>query len=152
MGKSLFGLFLSSILYLVSASIGTVVAFQQNLTANFGGILQSKGILSDFLIINGTALSAPLPFLVIQLLFTVLLARKGTSVRVGVIGLTVLGAFYTPAQLGEPLFLRQFTPGNFILIQAFILAANLIFSLLMLIFGITAWISRKGKETASPMI
>ena len=143
MGKSFFWLFISSILYLVSASIGTFIAFQQNLTANFGGILQSRDIVSDFLIINGTALSPPLPFMIIQLLFTVLILKKGKSVTVGVIGLAVMGAIYTLAQLGEPILLRQFTPVNFNPTQATILTANLIFSLFMFISGILAWISIK---------
>ena len=143
MGKSFFWLFISSILYLVSASIGTFIAFQQNLTANFGGILQSRDIVSDFLIINGTALSPPLPFMIIQLLFTVLILKKGKSVTVGVIGLAVMGAIYTLAQLGEPILLRQFTPVNFNPTQVTILTANLIFSLFMFISGILAWISIK---------
>ncbi len=152
MGKSLFWLLLSSIFYLVSASIGTLVAFQQNLTANFGGILQSKDILSDFLIINGTALSPPLPFLIIQLLFTILITRKGKSVTIGVIGLVVMGAIYTPAQVGEPILLKQFTPGNFDLTKTLILTANLISSLFMLIFGIMAWISGKGERKKQQVI
>ena len=152
MSKSLYWLSLSSILYLVSASIGTFVAFQQNLTANFGGLLQSKDILSDFLIINGTALSPPLPFLIIQLVFTMLALKKGKSVMVGVIGLVVMGAIYTPAQLGEPILLKQFTPSNINYTQMIILAANLIFSIFMLIFGITEWVSRKGGKKTQQVV
>lgn len=77
MRNTLRWLVISSILYLVSAGIGTIIAFQQNLTANFGGFLNGQDILKDFLTTNGTALSAPLPFLILQLLFTLLALRMG---------------------------------------------------------------------------
>ena len=134
-------------LVLVSASIGTIVAFQQNLIADFGGFLQnqSQGIIKDFLTLNGTALSGPLPFLILQLVFTLLAPKKGKTGMVGVIGLVTLGAIYTPAQIGEPILLRQFTPGNFNPTQTVILATNVLFSFLMFLFGIFEWRSRNRR-------
>lgn len=133
----------SSILYLVSAGIGTIIAFQQNLTANFGGFLNGQDILKDFLTTNGTALSAPLPFLILQLLFTLLALRMGWAGRIGVIGLIILGAIYTFAQLGEPILLKLLTPSGFDLLQAIIFTVNVVTSFLILLMGIFEWRDRR---------
>ena len=94
---------LSSVSYLISAGIGTVVAIRQGLRADFGGFLQAGGgsVIHDFITMNGTALSAPLIFLVLQAIFTLLLWRSGRTGLTGLAGLTVLGAIYTLGQLGR---------------------------------------------------
>ena len=56
-----------------------------------------------------------------------------------VIGLVVFGTIYTFDQLGEPVVMRQFMPGNFNLIQVIILIINILSSFLMLIFGGIEW-------------
>ena len=146
MGKTLKWLVISSILFLISNIIGTVIAFQKGLTADFGGFLNGQDILKDFLTTNGTALSAPLPFMILQFLFTLLALRMGRVGKVGVAGLVVLGAIYTIAQLGEPILLKLLTPSGFDLAQAIIFAANVVTSILMLVFGIIEWRGRRRQD------
>jgi hypothetical protein len=124
---------------LAANTMGTILALQQNLTADFGGFLNGQNVLRDFLGINGTALSAPFPFLLIQLILTVLTIRSGRSAAIGAKGLTFVGALYTVAQLGEPIVWRLIQPGGFDLAQAIILFFALVSSTAMFVFGIRAW-------------
>ena len=96
-------------------------------------------MLRDFLTTTGTALSAPLPFLLIQLGLTILALRPGRSGRIGVGGLTFVGVFYTIAQLGEPIVLQVWSPGGFDPAQAVVLFVNVASSIAMFVFGIRAW-------------
>ena len=139
MTNSLKWLVLASLANLVGNSVGTILALQHNLTAGFGGFIQGQDLLRDFLTFKGTALSAPLPFLLIQLGLTVLALRPGRSGRIGVGGLLFVGAFYTIAQLGEPIVLRVWSPGGFDPAQAFVLFVNVASSIAMFVFGIRAW-------------
>jgi hypothetical protein len=61
-----------------------------------------------------------------------------------VAGLTLLGGIYTLAQLGEPIVLRILNPASFDLAQAVVLAADLMLSAAMLIFGIREWRGRRA--------
>src|SRR5205807_1264852 len=73
-------LILISILYLVNAAIGTLLAVQGNLPSEFFG-KDGKPALEDFLIGNGTALSPPLYLCIVAILLIVLafhLRRLGT--------------------------------------------------------------------------
>jgi len=135
MTNSLKWLVLASLTNLVGNSVGTRLALQHNLTGDFGGWLNGQDVLRDFLTTNGTALSAPLPFLLIQLGLTIL----GGSGRIGVGGLTFVGAFYTIAQLGEPIVLRVWSPSGFDPAQASVLFVNVASAIAMFVFGIRAW-------------
>ncbi|HUF38978.1 MAG TPA: hypothetical protein VMN57_10675 [Anaerolineales bacterium] len=141
MNTSLKWLVLASLTNLVGNSLGTVIALQHNLKANFGGFLNLNGqeVLRDFLTMNGTALSAPLTFLLIQLGLTILALLTSKTRRFGVGGLIFVGAFYTIAQLGEPIVLRQLRPDGFDLAQAIVLLVNVTSSIAMLVLGIRAW-------------
>jgi len=139
MTNSLKWLVLASLANLVGNSVGTILALQHNLTAGFGGFIQGQDLLRDFLTFKGTALSAPLPFLLIQLGLTVLALRPGRSGRIGIGGLLFVGAFYTIAQLGEPIVLRVWSPGGFDPAQAVVLFVNVASSIAMFVFGIRAW-------------
>ena len=132
-------LVLASFTNLVGNGFGTMLALQHNLTAGFGGFIHGQDLLRDFLTFKGTAFSAPLPFLLIQLGLTVLALRPGRSGRIGVGGLLFVGAFYTIAQLGEPIVLRVWSPGGFDPAQAFVLFVNVASSIAMFVFGIRAW-------------
>ena len=132
-------LLLASLTNLVGNGFGTMLALQHNLTGDFGGWLNGQDVLRDFLTTTGTALSAPLPFLLIQLGLTILALRPGRSGRIGVGGLTFVGAFYTIAQLGEPIVLRVWSPGGFDPAQAVVLFVNVASSIAMFVFGIRAW-------------
>jgi hypothetical protein len=132
-------LLLASLTNLVGNVLGTMLALQHNLTAGFGGFIHGQDVLRDFLTFKGTALSAPLPFLLIQLGLTILALRPARSGRIGVGGLTFVGAFYTIAQLGEPIVLRVWSPGGFDPAQAVVLFVNVASSIAMLVMGIRAW-------------
>jgi len=139
MNNSLKWLVLASLANLVGNSLGTMLALQHNLTAGFGGFIRGQDVLRDFLTTTGTALSAPLPFLLIQLGLTLLTLRPGRSGRIGVGGLTFVGAFYTIAQLGESIVLRVWSPSGFDPAQASVLFVNVASAIAMFIFGIRAW-------------
>ncbi len=139
MNTSLKWLVLASFTNLVGNSFGTVIAFQQNLTANWGGSLNGQNVLRDFLGFRGTALSAPLPFMLTQLMITLLVLRPGRSRLIGVAALTFVGLFYTLAQAGEPIVLRLLSPGGFNLAQALAFIVNEASAIAMLIMGIRAW-------------
>ena len=83
MNTSLKWLLLASLTNLVGNVLGTMLALQYNLTGDFGSWLNGQDVLRDFLTFKGTALSAPLPFLLIQLGLTILALRPGRSGRIG---------------------------------------------------------------------
>ncbi len=132
-------LVIASIVSLVANTLGTILALQHNLPADFGGFLNGQNVLRDFLGFNGTALSAPFPFMLIQLALTVLTLRSSQLASFGVKGLIFFGALYTVAQLGEPIVLRLVQPGGFDLAQAIVLLWALASSIAMFIFGARAW-------------
>jgi hypothetical protein len=139
MTNSLKWLVLASLTNLVGNSLGTMLALQYNLTGDFGSFLNGQDVLRDFLTFKGTALSAPLSFLLIQLGLTILALRPGRSGRIGVGGLTFVGAFYTIAQLGEPIVFRVWSPGGFDPAQAVVLFVNVASAIAMFVLGIRAW-------------
>jgi hypothetical protein len=139
MTTSLKWLVLASFTNLVGNILGAMLALQHNLTAGFGGFIRGQDVLRDFLTLKGTALSAPLSFLVIQFGLIILALRPGRSDRIGVGGLVFVGAFYTIAQLGEPIVLRAWSPGGFDPAQAIVVFVNVASAIAMLLLGIRAW-------------
>jgi len=139
MNTSLKWLVLTSLTNLVGNVLGTMFALQHNLVGDFGGWLNGQDVLRDFLGFKGTALSAPLPFMLIQLGLTILVLRPSRSGRIGVGGLLFVGALYTIAQLGEPIVLRVWSPSGFDPAQASILFVNVASAIAMFVFGIRAW-------------
>jgi hypothetical protein len=129
----------ASVVNLLGNLFGTIIALQQNLAADWGGSLNGQDVLRDFLGFKGTALSAPFSFMLIQLVITGLALRPGPAGRVGVGGLTFIGLFYTLAQAGESVLLRQFQAGGFDAVQSFILLVNILSAMMMLLIGIKAW-------------
>lgn len=136
---SLKWLITASLVNLVGNSFGAVISLGQNLAADWGGSLNGQEVLRDFLGFKGTALSAPLSFMLIQLVITLLALRPGRLGKVGVVGLTFIGLLYTLAQVGEPILLRQFHPGGFDLLQFIVLMLNIVSAIVMLVTGIKAW-------------
>ena len=139
MSNSLKWLVLASLTNLVGNTFGAMLALQHNLAGDFGGFLNGQDVLRDFLGLKGTALSAPLSFMLIQLGLTILTLRPGRSGRVGVGGLAFVGLFYTLAQAGEPIGLQLLRPGAFDLAQFIVFLVNLASAIAMLVFGIIAW-------------
>jgi hypothetical protein len=139
MHTSLKWLVTASLVNLVGNSLGAVISLGQNLAADWGGTLNGQDVLRDFLGFKGTALSAPLSFMLIQLVIILLALRPGRLGKVGVGGLIFIGLFYTLAQVGEPIVLRLFHPGGFDLLQFLVLMLNIISAIAMLVMGIRAW-------------
>jgi len=138
MNTSLNWLVTASIINLAGNTLGTVIAVNRNLAAGLGNIANSNSVIQDFLGLKGTALSGPLSFMLLQLLLTIFALRPNLTGKIGVGGLTFLGLFYTLAQIGEPIVLRQFS-GGFELTQSVILLVNIVSAIGMLVFGIMAW-------------
>lgn len=139
MNNSLRWLVTACIVNLLGNSLGTVVSLAQNLAAGLGSVPNSQSVLQDFLGFKGTALSAPLSFMLIELVLVLLALQHGWLGKVGIGGLTFLGLFFTLAQVGEPIVLRQFQPGGFDLTQSVILLVNIVSAAAMLVLGIRAW-------------
>ena len=147
MSNSLKSLITASIVNLLGNSLGAIISLAQNLAADWGGSLNGQDVLRDFLGLKGTALSAPLSFMLIQLVITWLASRHERMGKFGVGGLTFIGLFYTLAQIGEPIVLRQFQPGGFDLLQFSILLVNIVSAIAMLALGIQVW--RAGRAPQS---
>jgi hypothetical protein len=147
MTNSLRLLIVWSLCYLAGSVAGAILSISQHLPARFGGILSGNDVAMDFLTFNGTALSPALFMLLAQVAFMVLALGSGRGRRVGIIGLTVLGALYVLGQLGEPIAVEAFRSFN--LAQAIILIANLLFAALMAVFGAIAWREMATTQPAS---
>jgi len=143
MSKTLKGLVLFSACNLVSASLGAILSITLHLPARFGGLLSGNDVLQDFLFLNGTALSPDLWLLLVQFVLTSCALRRERVGMVGVIGLTLLGTVTTLGQLAEPITVRAFSPATFDGAQAALVAVNIAGSLLMVVFGLLEWRSRR---------
>lgn len=137
--KTLKGLVLFSVCNLVSMSIGAIFSIALHLPARFGGLLSGNEVQQDFFFINGTALSPNVWMLLGQVALIGCALRRGRGGMVGVIGLTLLGVVTSLGQLGEPIALRAFSPATFAGVQASLVAANIVSSLIMFSFGVLEW-------------
>src|SRR5690348_6005141 len=102
-------LILASILYLVNAAIGTLLAVQGNLPSEFFG-KDGKPALEDFLIGNGTALSPPLYLCIVAILLIVLAFQSRRLGTFGTVGLPILGVGFLMGALGEPITYMVLNP------------------------------------------
>ena len=146
-------LVIASIVNLAGNAIGIVLALQNNLMSDLGGSIQGQDVHRDFLTTRGTALSAPVPFMLIQLVLTLLVLRSGRWRLTGSAGLTFFGMLYTLAQAGERITLRLLTPAGFDSVQALALVVNEASAIAMLVLGILAWKSLRAPRrvvTESP--
>ena len=139
-------LVLSSILYLIWASIGAVVAIVLNLPAQFGGSTSGLPVVQDFIYGMGTALSPPLVWMLAQALLTWLawnqMNRKSTW---GVRGLALFGATVFVGVLGEPITYELLNLGTFIPLLVVIQAGLIIIPLAMMVFAIQEWRRRRSE-------
>lgn len=132
-----------SILYMLIALIGAVVAIIENRPANPGGFSTGLPVLQDFLYGNGTAMSPPLYMLVAQAIFTVLAPRRDRWGAFGVGGLTIAGLLFGVGASVEPILWEIFNPATFDLFKALIEAGLIIVPLVMMVFGIREWAGRR---------
>ena len=132
-------LILASILYLLNALIGTLLAIQANLPAEFFG-KDGKPALEDFLIGNGTALSAPLYLCIILALFIILAFRPKRLGTLGILGLTILGICFIIGAMGEPITYKVLNPAT---LKALVVVIEIVLPLLMVTFGTIELVNRK---------
>jgi hypothetical protein len=146
----------SSILYLIWASIGAVVAIVLNRPAQFGGSTSGLPVVQDFIYGTGTALSPPLLWwMVPQALLTWLAwnqMNRGSTW--GVIGLAIFGAFVFIGALGEPITYELLNPVTFNPLVAVIQAGMIIIPFVMMMFAIQEWRRRRSetKQNENPQL
>jgi hypothetical protein len=90
---SLKSLITASFINLVGNLLGTAIALQQNLAADWGGCLDGRNVLRNFLGFKGTDLSVPLSFMLIQFVIRLMALQPGLwtypFVTEGIVGATV---------------------------------------------------------------
>ena len=130
-------LIIASMLYLFLAVIGTLIAVGQNLPSQtfIPAFITGKPALEDFLTGNGTALSPPLYLCLVEVLLVVLAYIPNRLTRVGIVGLTILGAIYLFGILIERLTYRALNPATFDFSLALVELLAIVFPLLMIVFG-----------------
>ena len=136
----------ASILSLIWGSIATVVAIVLNLPAQFGGSTSGLPVVQDFIYGMGTALSAPLVWMVAQALLTWLAwNQRNRRSTWGVIGLTLFGATTFIGTLGEPITYELLNPVTFNPLLAVIPTGMIIIDSLMMVFAIQEWRRRRSE-------
>ena len=130
-------LIITSILYLFTAIIGTLIAVRENLPSRtfIPAFITGKPALEDFLTGSGTALSPPLYFCLVAILLLILACMSNRLAIVGIAGLTFLGAIFLFGIFAERLTYRVLNPAtfDFSLAPAELLA--IVLPLLMVVFG-----------------
>jgi hypothetical protein len=149
-------LVLSSILYLIWASLGAVVAIVLDRPAEFGGSTSGLPVVQDFIYGMGTALGPPLLWWMVPQAFLTWLAWNQMNRRStwGVIGLTFFGPFEFIGALGEPITYELLNLVTFNPLVAVIQAGMVIIPLLMTVFGIQEWRRRRSetKQKENPRL
>jgi hypothetical protein len=128
------GLVVTSILYLVNAGVGTVIAVKENLPS-MTFITSGKPALEDFLTGNGTALSPPLYLCLIVVVLLILAWQPKRLGMIGAVGLTILGVLFLPAILVERLTSQLLHLLTVDLPVALVQLADIVLPLLMIAFG-----------------
>ena len=123
------------------------MAIVLNRPAQFGGSTSGLPVVQDFIYGMGTALSAPLVWLVAQALLTWLAwNQKNRRSTWGVIGLALFGATTFIGVLGEPITYELLNPVTFNPLLAAIPTGMIIIDSLMMVFAIQEW-RRRLSET-----
>ena len=125
------GLIVTSILSLVNASVGTVIAVKENLPSVTPVLTTGKPALEDFL----TALSPPLYLCIVTLLLILLAFQPKWPGMVGVVGLTTLGVIFLLGEFVETNTYRVLNPVTFNLPVALVILVEIVLALLMIAFG-----------------
>jgi hypothetical protein len=140
------GLIITSILSLVNAAVGTVIAVKQNLPSVTPVLTTGKPALADFLTGNGTALSPPLYLCIITLVLIILAFQSKLPGRIGVIGLTILGCIFLLGELVERNTYRALNPVTFHVPIALDVLIEIILALLMITFGLITIIQQRQMQ------
>jgi len=143
-------LIISSILYIVISIIATGMAISENRPAEFGGTSTNLSVVQDFLYGQGTAMSPPLYWLVIQALLTIIATRRNFWGVVGVTGLAIFGLLSGIGALGEPIIKEIFSLATFDLVKVIVQAGMIAIPFLFMAFAIMELIRRiKNRKIAS---
>src|SRR5438309_5401675 len=137
------GLVITSILSLVNAGVGTVLAVKENLPSVTPVLTTGKPALEDFLTGNGTALSPPLYLCIITLLLILLAFQPKWPGMVGVVGLTILGVIFLLGEFVETNTYRVLNPVTFDLPIALVVLIEIVLALLMIAFGVVTIVQRR---------
>jgi hypothetical protein len=122
-------LIVTSILSLVNAGVGTVIAVKQNLPSITPVFTTGKPALEDFLTGNGTAVSPPLYLCIITLLLILLAFQPKWPGMVGVVGLTILGMIFLLGEFIETNTYRVLNPATFNVPVALVVLIEIILAL-----------------------
>jgi hypothetical protein len=137
------GLIVTSILSLVNASVGTVIAVKENLPSVTPILTTGKPALEDFLTGNGTALSPPLYLCIITLLLILLAFLPKWPGMVGIVGLTILGGIFLLGEFVETNTYRVLNPVTFNLPVALEVLIEIVLALLMIAFGVVTIVQQR---------
>ena len=143
--RTLKALLASSILYIIVALIAAMIAISQNIPAQPMGENSGTGrpVLEEFLMGNGTGMSAGLPWLAAQAVLTLLARCMGRWGAVGVAGLAIWGLLSGIFATTEPIFRRTFNPATFDPLKAVVEAAGIALAAGMVIFAVMEWLRRR---------
>jgi hypothetical protein len=133
----------SSVLYMIIAVLGAVLAVLENRPSDPSGVSTGLPVRQDFLYGNGTAMSPALYMLAAQAIFTILAPRRVRWGAFGVGGLTIAGLLFGVGMLVEPILFESLNPATFVLLKALIVIALIIVPLVMMVFGIREWAGRR---------
>ena len=106
-------LLLASVLLLAVAITGTVISIVYKLPYEFSGQGDPDNVLRDFVAGGGTALSPPLPPMILALVFTILAPSRRWWGTVGVVGLCIFGSQYIIGESQEPIVWRSLRSSDF---------------------------------------
>src|SRR5947209_4411580 len=130
-------LIITSILYLLIAGIGTLIAVRENLPSQtfIPAFITGKPALEDFLTGNGTALSPPLYLCLVAILLLIVACLPNRFATIGIAGLTILGTIFLSGILIERLTYRVLNPATFDFSLAPVELLAIVLPLLMIVFG-----------------
>lgn len=135
----------ASVLLLVVAITGTVISIIYKLPYEFGGQGDPNNVLRDFVAGGGTALSPPLPPMVLAVVFTILAPSRRWWGTVGVVGLCIFGSQYIIGESQEPIVWRSLRSSDFGPLEAVVAllgVLGILLGALVLLFGVMELIDR----------
>ena len=126
----------TSAVYIVNASVGATIPVKNDLRQEPFGLRTGRTASEDFFLGTGTALSPGLPFLVTQMVSTVLATGTGQSRRYGLIGLAIHGISFTVGALAEPITYARLAAPREKPLQTVVAIGNVVWSMLMTVLAI----------------
>ncbi len=129
----------AALLYLLHTGVGAGVSVRHDLKAAFPGFYTGRPAHQDFVTGPGTALSPPLVLMIWHLLAVLAAERPGRIGQWGRRAITLDGAVFAVGMLGEPITYDVLNPRRFDVVQALLVAGNILYPLLMLVHGIHLW-------------